>query len=259
MKVDFISDLHINHYFRSPNKNKQKLEIREFVSQIKGLGSSDVLLLGGDYSESNGSTIELLKTFSTYYKHVYFIVGNHDYYLTSKQHFAKYEHSSLSRVSELYARALALGNVTPIENEVIEIQGKKVAAGLLWYYPQNEKDLAFYKRVMPDYTQIRVPGEIDHLKALHEQSMKWYASLEGQEIDLMLTHTGPVVPPRHLNPHEPNSLFDVTVPFLASKHWVFGHSHLSGEFEKDGTHFYMNCGGYPRELKDKQMLVIEID
>lgn len=258
MKIDFISDLHVNHYLNSKSKNKQKLKIHEFVSDIEGIGTSDILLLGGDYSESNGTTIEMLKCFATYYDQVYFIVGNHDYYLTSIHHCIKYDYNSLNRVEDLYTRAKELGNVTPLDHEVIEIEDKNIAAGLLWYYPQNEKDMLFYKYFMPDSSHIRIPGEIDHLNTLHEHSMNWYNSLQGQNIDLMLTHTGPVIPPSYMNPHKPNSLFDVTVPFFASKKWIFGHSHLLGDFEQDGTHFYTNCGGYPRELKEKRIRTIEI-
>lgn len=259
MRFDYISDLHVNHFTNNRSKAKQKLAIQQFVSEIKGLGTNDYLLLAGDYSESNSITIELLKAFALHYKHVYYIIGNHDHYLTSKSHFSKYEGSSLLRVADLYLRSSKIGNVTALDNEIIEIEGKKIAAGMLWYYPQNEQDMAFYKRGMPDYFYIRIPGEEDHLKFLHERSMKWYNSLEGQTIDLMLTHTGPVIPPTYMNPHKPNSLFDVTVPFFASDKWIFGHSHLIGDFELNGTHFYTNCGGYPRELKDKEMRVIEID
>lgn len=258
MQLDYISDLHVNHFLNSRSKSKQKLEIQQFVSEIEGIGSSDYLLLAGDYSESNTTTIELLKAFATYYKHVYYIVGNHDHYLTSKSHFSKYLGSSLTRVEELYLGSKSIGNVTALDDEVIELEGKKIAAGMLWYYPQNEQDMAFYKRGMPDYFYIRIPEQEDHLKFLHERSMKWYNSLQGQDIDLMLTHTGPVIPPSYMNPHKPNSLFDVTVPFFASKKWIFGHSHLLGDFEQDGTHFYTNCGGYPRELKEKRMRTIEI-
>lgn len=252
MNIDNVSDIHINHWVPFiTNQLKWEQRTRAFVKRLLRNGTGEVLVLAGDFGESNIQTIWLLDEASKHYEMVYWTFGNHDLYLLSKNDTKRYVNHSLNRVDEVIQKTSHLKNVVPLIKNVHEFKGKRFAGDALWYLPKTMADWEFYRNVSNDSAYILLNeawNMEDVARLLYKSSADWYDTLEKEDIDVMVTHIPPVHPP--ISPYEPNGCYHTTVPFLAAPHWVCGHVHLQGEFQKAGTHFHLNCIGYPQSYSN---------
>lgn len=250
MKVDYASDLHFNHWLLW-NKNQTKWEkwTRQLTRRLIEKGHGEVLVLAGDFSEWNAQTLWLLDEASKHYQRVYFTFGNHDLYLLSKNQKKKY-HDSLGRLNELIEKVSLIPNVIPLIKGIDEYKGKVFAGDAMWYLPKSEEDWSFYRNVSNDSNFISINGKrLDDVpRHLWKKSMDWYDTLEGEPIDVFVSHVPPVHPP--LSTYPSNSCYQTDVSFIPTEHWICGHNHLKGEFVKAGVHFYMNCIGYESEYNE---------
>ena len=71
-KILFISDVHLG-----TNSTKHLLKIISKINQL----DFDMLLIGGDMIDSNSFKMDNLKYFNRVLKPIYFVSGNHEYYL----------------------------------------------------------------------------------------------------------------------------------------------------------------------------------
>jgi|SRR5690625_429594 len=261
MKLDYISDLHLNHYVRFKNsQEKWKSETKKWAKQLLATSNSGAkyLVLAGDYSEWNRQTIWLLEEASKMYEKIMFVIGNHDYYLLSKNQENKYG-DSIGRKEKLLEKASNITGVIPLDKTKVTLEGKVIAGDSLWYNLTTEEFKAFYLEQSNDSLFIKKNGCTDPLevaKKLYKESMEWYNDLEGSRIDLMISHIPPVHP--DASPFQRNQCYECEVPFLVSKNWIAGHQHIQTEFEKYGTNFYMNPLGYPSENNKMIIKTIKI-
>ena len=70
----FISDIHLG-----TNSIKHLQKILDKISELK----YDFILIGGDLIDSNSFNIEKLKLFKSINKPIYFVTGNHEYYMSN--------------------------------------------------------------------------------------------------------------------------------------------------------------------------------
>ncbi|WP_099301958.1 metallophosphoesterase family protein [Bacillus sp. Marseille-P3800] len=247
MKIDYVSDIHINHWMLwTQNQKKWEQRTRQLANRLIENGNGEVLIVAGDFSEWNDQSIWFLEEVAKSYERVYFTYGNHDLYLLSKSQRKKYG-DSIGRLKDLVERASSIPNVQPLVKSADEYKGVKFAGDAMWYLPKSTKDWDFFFNVSNDSNHIMVNGyhNDDATRLMWKESQNWYDTLEGQHIDVFVSH----VPPVH-NPFtyfEPNSLYQTDVPFINAKHWICGHDHQQGSFEKAGVNFHMNCIGYPSE------------
>lgn len=246
MLVDYVSDLHFNHWMIwNENQIKWEKNTRDLVGRLLQSKKGEVLVLAGDFGEHNAQAVWILDECAKYYDRVYFTYGNHDLYLISNRVKKKFK-DSLGRIESLVESVSYLDNVVPLIRTVDEYKGKVFAGDVMWYLPDSA-GWDFFMNNSNDSNYISVNGYSvkDAVRKMYKDSMDWYDSLEGRHIDLFVSH----VPPVH-NPNSrygANSCYMVNVPFLASDKWICGHDHYQGMFEKAGTTFYMNCIGYPDE------------
>lgn len=255
LKIDYISDIHITTYLKSSKLTQNKVD--KFIERLNNVGKSDYLFLAGDISEHNTAIIKVLKSLSKHYKKVFFLLGNHDYYIHTKQSELTYKIDSLFKVEKLLTAVKEIENVEYIDKKVFYLEGKKIGADTLWYYPVNDKDKQFYLNIMPDVNYIMHPEIEDVGLHLHKQSVEFYNSLE-DDFDLFVSHAGIVNPPSDINPYPQNSNFQFMTDKIVAKQYIFGHSHLNGSFEKAGVLFHTNCLGYPSETMSTGIETITI-
>lgn len=249
MKVDYVSDLHFNHWmYWSQNHIKWEKNTRELVNRLLRNKTGEILVLAGDFSEWNCQTVWILDECSKYYERVYFTYGNHDLYLISKSQKKKYD-DSMGRLYELVDKVKYLENVVPLIKTVDEYKGKVIAGDVMWYLPKTIADWDFFMNCSNDSNYISTKGYSvkDTVRKMWKESMDWYDTLEDIKIDLFVSHVPPVHNPE--SNYGQNSVYMVEVPFLAAENWICGHDHSQSVFEKAGTKFYMNCIGYPSEHK----------
>lgn len=267
MIVNYISDVHLDSQVPfHKNQNKWEQRTKQFTSdlviekrknelkkesgllkkEIKGI-KDQIMVLAGDFSHYNKQTLWFLEIMSMYYEHVFFVFGNHDYYLVSGNQLKKYQ-ESLTREKELLSQVNYLDNVTPLVKGIVDYKGIRIAGDMLWYLPNKESDWYFYNNLSADSEYLYQKGvsKEEMIKNLNAKSLFWYNTLFSKKVDLMVSHVPPVQSP--LTPFKANSCFYTTVNFLVAKYWICGHQHTKGVFHKAGTTFYMNPGGYKGEL-----------
>jgi len=88
MKVDILSDLHLDFYFKPCFTTSEHI-ISLFGDIFTDTGTrkiGDVLIVAGDIGHYNEQSIEVLKIFQEkFYKHIICVLGNHDYYLIGSE------------------------------------------------------------------------------------------------------------------------------------------------------------------------------
>lgn len=252
MKVDYVSDLHINHYVHW-NENQIKFEkrTREWARDLLKSKSGEVLILAGDFGEINVQAFWFVDEISKAYDKVFVTFGNHDLYLTSKNQIKKYG-DSIGRLYDLSDRLNAINNVTALpEGGYEEYKGVKFAGSPLWYLPRRQESWEFFENVSNDSNYIKVDGHTkrDMIRVLWKSTMDWYEDLG--EVDILFTHVPPVHSP--FLKYDPNECYYSPVTELKAKHWICGHDHSKGVFNKAGTAFYVNCLGYPHEQREVKL------
>lgn len=97
MNIDYVSDLHLDFYIE-PEGNQQNYtaKTRGFLQQLLPVMPAEVLVIAGDLSHFNQQSYETLQFFSEHYKQVFFVFGNHDYYLISKKQRASITKQAVS-------------------------------------------------------------------------------------------------------------------------------------------------------------------
>ena len=247
MKIDYLSDIHLNHWtIWTENQMKWEDRTREFTRRLLKNGNGEVLIIAGDFSEWNSQSIWILQEAAKQYERVYFTYGNHDLYLVSKRMKKKYG-DSMGRLNELVTEASKIPNVIPLIKTIDEYKGKLFAGDAMWYLPKNLLDWSFYKLQSNDSTYIHLNGftKNDMTKKFNKDSIDWYKTLEDKHVDVFVSHVPPIQPP--ISKHKPNGCYMVDVPFINANHWICGHQHNIGEFEKAGVQFHMNAIGYASE------------
>ncbi|MEX3713400.1 metallophosphoesterase [Cytobacillus horneckiae] len=250
MIIDYFSDPHINHWmWWTENQLKFEQRTRSFTRKLIENGCGEVLIIAGDFSEWNCQSIWMLDEAAKHYDRVYFTIGNHDMYLISGNQKKKYI-DSLGRINDLLQKAAAIPNVVPLIKSIDKYKGKVFAGDVLWYLPKSLKDWDFYRNVSNDSNYISINGYStdDVPRKLHKESMDWYDTLEGIDIDVFVSHVPPIHNP--YSPFDPNTCYMVDVPFINATHWICGHDHLQREFEKAGVQFHMNAIGYPQHYSN---------
>ena len=136
MKVDILSDLHLDFYFK-PHLTTSENIISLFGdiftdNNTREIG--DVLIIAGDIGHYNEQNIKVLKIFQEkFYKHIICVLGNHDYYLVDSEAKYTFEDDSFQRVEDMRKLINQEKNMYCLDGEVIEINGIRFGGADSWY------------------------------------------------------------------------------------------------------------------------------
>ena len=102
MKIDILSDLHLDFYF-NPTVDITTKNVKSFFDSIFTKDDDvDTLIIAGDIGHYNYQNIEVLKIIKKeYYKNIICVLGNHDYYLLNDAIKKQYDNNSFNRVKEM--------------------------------------------------------------------------------------------------------------------------------------------------------------
>lgn len=258
--IDYISDLHINWHILTPRIDKFRNQFQALLeNQLLPKNPSDILVVAGDVSEDNKETIAVLETLANYYHHVLFLFGNHDYYLLTRNQSEKYDNDSLNRAKEIKTHFQNDTHIHILDNQVITLNDLNFAGSSNWYQPVTATGNAFYINESNDSEFIKInnlSGEWPMI-TLAGRDNQFYETLcqrNAPKIDVMITHVPPIQPPFSKYPY--NECYVHPVPELVAPHWIMGHQHVIGEFEKVGTQFHMNPIGYHLKPDSKIKTII---
>ena len=268
MKIDILSDLHIDFYF----KKKPTVEsVRKLYGNILGgnTGHSDigdVLIVAGDLGHYNKQNIQVLKLIKEVfeYKHIICVLGNHDYYLVSYAERENYFHRSTFRAQRMREIINCEEGMHALDGNIIEIDGVKIGGCDGWYdgaYIKRhfwKKDEAYmhgyvsllWRRTMADADYI---FDMDWQAYALEEKKKLHRIY--QNVDVMITHINPSIEKEHTDKKYRD--LDTTGYFTfdgeeflkngSMKYWIFGHTHDRTVYEKYGVKCLCNPMGYPNE------------
>ena len=135
MKVDFLSDLHIDFYFDPKQKikdeNIKKLYHPIITEDNREIG--DVLIIAGDIGHYNHQNIRVLKYLKEhYYKHIICVLGNHDYYLLGIEAKSQFK-NSFERVENMRRLINAEKDMYCLNGNFAQIDGVVFGGCDSWY------------------------------------------------------------------------------------------------------------------------------
>lgn len=239
---------------------KQSERVSRLLEPMMPDKPSDILIIAGDLANSNHFSKMVIDFFSSRYKHVLIVFGNHDFYLPTKNMVKRYKKSSLNRTRELKDYYRGNRSIHFLEGETVQIDGVTFGGTSGWYdfsiglaNGQNiETLLERWREQSNDWNCIK--GMFITPLDLFRKEWGRMESIV-QEADVVITH----VPPEtdHFKEGKLEKDYANYYAFdgssLYQKHrptiWCFGHSHDPCDFEKEGVRFISNPMGYPDEEK----------
>ena len=277
MKVDFISDTHLDFHIGEKDSQRPKFRgMLEDFCNINGFDGGDVLIIAGDLGHYYSQDTAFLKYVNTLYRHVILVRGNHDMYLVSSNQTKKYLFDSMNRVLEMKKFCREEG-IHYLDGNTIVIDGVSFGGvGMSWDTSYIEfltgktepkhSVIEMFNNSMNDSRLIY--GGSDHTlihqmyRRVHKQSWdpydyfaQEYAKLKKIEpVDVMISHYAPVIPP-NMDPryeNDPTSTFYYfdgveEVERIKPKVWIFGHTHRAYDFVDHDVRFLCAPLGYPGE------------
>lgn len=139
LRLQLVSDLHLEFL------NKEQVE--ELADRISYNTSADVLILSGDICSLSSKFIDSLYTFldviEDSYPDIIYVLGNHEYYGTSKQEVHELEH----KLKGYYF------NFHILENESVVLKDTTFYGTTLWFEETVETSLMRYS--LNDYKYIK--------------------------------------------------------------------------------------------------------
>lgn len=264
MKVDILSDLHLDFYFKPHLTTSENIIslFRQIFTDNETREIGDVLIIAGDIGHYNEQNIEVLKIFQKeFYKHIVCVLGNHDYYLINSEAKFTFETDSFKRVKHMRELIKQEKNMYCLDGEAIDIDGIRFGGADSWYdgsyvkkhytnLDNNHINLLWNENIN-DSRLIKGVSRFDDITKLEIQKLeKIY-----KNCDVMITHVNPSIDEEHIHEKYRNSPINTFFTFDGSKfykngsmkYWVFGHTHDAIEYEIEDVKFLCNPLGYPNE------------
>ncbi|WP_434638178.1 metallophosphoesterase [Sulfurimonas sp. NW7] len=264
MKVDILSDLHLDFYFK-PHLTTSENIISFFESIFTNRGTQkigDVLIVAGDIGHNNKQNIEVLKILQKkFYKHIICVLGNHDYYLIGSEAKYAFKNNSFLRIEDMQKRINQEENLHCLDGTVVTIDGVQFGGANSWY------DGSYVKKYFPslDNSDINLLWRENINDSNLIKGISWFDEIHTLEMkkleniykncDVMITHVNPSFDEKHIDKKYHNSPINTFFTFDGSKfykngfikYWVFGHTHDSIEYTMEDVNFLCNPLGYPYE------------
>ena len=296
MKVDYISDLHLDFWIRelNPQSPKFQKQIDEYLDMIHAKGG-DVLIIAGDLGHYFQQDSAFLLACKELYRHVMLVRGNHDMYLIGNGQEKKYLKDSMNRVLEMKRFCRETEGLHYLDGDVICIDGYNFGGvGMSWdktYYEKlNDEGVPdsviqeFFNNTMNDSRLIFQDGKpnmkvptayggsyfqsgFDPFDYFKKEYAKLQQINDYDNVDIMVTHYTPISPYDYVDnskyEDEESSTFYMfnghkDIERINAKYWIFGHMHNNYDFIDGDTNFLCNPLGYPGENTYSIVKTIEL-
>ena len=292
MKVDYISDLHIDFWVKEKNPGqKMDAQLLKYIDMIKLNPGNDVLIIAGDLGHYFAQDSSFLLMCKLLYKYVLLVPGNHDRYLVSNAQQKKYMYSSKNRILEM-KRFCAENNIIYLDGQVVVLDGYRFAGtGMSWdksFYESKKGQSSdtvvgeHFKNTMNDaklifegsdnyYVHTAYGGKFlqssfNPSELFQKEKEKLEQIRDYDNVDVMVTHYTPTNPyvysPSEYSEDLSSTFYmfngEKDIERISPKYWVFGHMHNHYDFNHKGTNFLCNPLGYPGENTYTVVKTIEL-
>ena len=266
MKIDIISDIHLDFYIKS------KEDIDKFVDKIfLNYTDFDVLVIAGDIGHYNDDNAYLVELLSKYYKKIFIVYGNHDLYLLNKSAQKKYQYNSFNRLLEFKEMIKDINNVVFLDGQKEEYQGKVFWGSGLWYevnslkhWADSMNDAKYIYDKKGGY-KIVIPYDIYSIRhyfnpfALYKNEYEKIQNLD--EADIIISHISPI--DFKLYDGITNDYYYLPygkeiIEKINSKLWICGHIHIKQTTKYKDCQIIANPLGYPDENPKFEIKRIEV-
>ena len=250
MKIAYASDLH--------------LEFKDIM--LINTENADVLVLAGDICtvkhfhsrpEMEKSYQEFFNTCSEQFKHVVYVVGNHEHY--------NYQFNYT--ILDLKRKLAHYDNIHVLDNETFEYDGKVFIGSTLWTDMNDECPLTMNAAsfAMPDFKIVKYFDDVNYTKYRPEQSVEEHrfslsyikqvlSNTKDKDV-IVVTHHSPShksIHPKFLHEELMNGAFHSNLDYMMEmadniKLWIHGHTHDPFDYVIGITRVLCNPRGYPKE------------
>ena len=143
--------------------------------------SSDWLVLAGSVSCYEDRLVESLGYLSQFYGHVFFVFSNMDFQLDEADY--------LDYISSVKEDLKEYSNVSVLDNDVVEVDGFRVAGSSAWYYLASNYSKAYWDTFSLDKTNIH--SSWSESNAHSDRDADFLSNLKNEGIDLLITYFPP--------------------------------------------------------------------
>lgn len=143
--------------------------------------SSGWLVLAGSVSCYRGKLVEALGYLSQFYGHVFFVFSNMDFQLNGAD-YSDYISSVKEDLKEY-------PNVSVLDNDIVEVEGFRVAGSSAWYYLASNYSKAYWDTFSLDKTNVH--SSWSESNAHSDRDADFLSSLKNESIDLLITYFPP--------------------------------------------------------------------
>lgn len=243
---DFISDVHVDTYFKS------KKDCEKFIQKILPEEPSEVLIIAGDISTRASNTVSsmFLMNISQHYKEVLVVLGNHDYWTNIDDTYI----DSFDRINNFKSRFVGT-NVTILDGTTKTINGVTYGGTVGWYDGS-------YGVLELGHTEASIDNYYKNFSDSHHVHFHYRDFCSNQKeilkelvkvSDVIITHHIPIwekIPMKYaLDPYSSFFHFDGydLVRSCKDKVWIYGHTHDPYDFNFEGCQMLCNPLGYKSE------------
>ena len=241
MKIYYLSDLHIEELegYRS---------ILEDALPLSKDNGNDWVVVAGDISSKASIVKGVLVYLASKFGRVLFVMGNHEY---RSGYFLSYKDTERAYKTLLSG----FGNIHFLNNEVLELDGLRVAGSTSWYELPDNYSKAWWKTFSSDY--VYVHSDYDDSNNHHNRDYEFLRSLVDTKIDLLVTHFPPISFTKFVGEEYVNLLPKDSG--VRPRYWICGHEHICCSEDFDGSTVLMNPMGYAGESTDYAPRYIELE
>lgn len=143
--------------------------------------SSDWLVLAGSVSCYKGKLVESLGYLSQFYAHVFFVFSDMDFQLDGADY--------LEYISSVKEDLKEYPNVSVLDNDIVEVDGFRVAGSSAWYYLASNYSKAYWDTFSLDKTNVH--SSWTESNAHSDRDADFLSGLKNKNIDLLITYFPP--------------------------------------------------------------------
>ena len=162
----------------------ENAKVKELLT-AKGIAregrSSDWLVLAGSVSCYRSKLVEALGYLSEFYAQVFFVFSDMDFQLDGADY--------LEYISLVKEDLKEYSNVSVLNNDVVEVEGFKIAGSSAWYYLADNYSKAYWDTFSLD--KVNVHSSWSESNEHSDRDADFLSTLKNRGIDLLITYFPP--------------------------------------------------------------------
>lgn len=143
--------------------------------------SGDWIVLAGSVSCYKGKLVEALGYLSEFYAQVFFVFSDVDFQLNGADY--------LEYISSVKEDLKEYGNVHVLDNDLVEVDGFRVAGSSSWYYLADNYSKAYWDTFSLDKTNVHSSWKESN--AHSDRDADFLSGLKNENLDLLITYFPP--------------------------------------------------------------------